>query len=253
AALWFNEGYVEQLTPMHYHWLTGDELFNAITSDWEPNILQGIQAGRLYTCGPASYRLDENNVWSNHIGIVNRMREKPWVDGYQFFSYGSWNSYDYWDEAGSTFFDKKTKVRKINFVSQPAAPSISLNQIDSLNYEIIVNPDPSVTDGHWFAVYRSEDDTLSINDDPIIDIHFGNSVCSFTDTYTGLQHFNGSYTYFATMLTRYWNESDISNSEMTSTVPSFAPAVISTTPEENGVLNNNEDILIEFSKTMNTN
>lgn len=84
AALWFNEGYIEQLTPMHYHWLTGEELFSAITSDWEPNIQQGIQAGKIYSCGPGSYRLDENNVWSNHIGIVERLRDKTWVDGYQF-------------------------------------------------------------------------------------------------------------------------------------------------------------------------
>ena len=253
AALWFNEGYVEQLTPMHYHWLTGDELFNAITLDWEPNIQQGIQAGRLYTCGPGSYRLDENNVWSNHIGIVNRMRDKQWVDGFQFFSYGSWKGYDYWDEAGSTFFNKKVKVRDINIVSEPVAPSISLNQIDSLNYEIVVTPDQSIADNHWFAIYRSDDDILNVNDDIIIDIHYGNSNYSYIDTFTGLQNFNGTYKYFATTLNRYWNESEISNSEMTDPVPSFAPTVVSTNPSENGVLNISNNIVIEFSKTMNVN
>ncbi|HEX9251456.1 MAG TPA: family 10 glycosylhydrolase [Ignavibacteriaceae bacterium] len=250
AALWFNEGYVEQLTPMHYHWLTGEEMFNAISTDWEPNIQPGIQAGRLYSCGPASYRLDENNVWSNHVGIVNRMRDKTWVDGFQFFSYGSWKGYDYWDEAGSTFFDNKVKVRDINIVSLPAAPTISLNQIDSLNYEIFVNPDQATIDNQWFAVYRSEDDVLDLNNDVIVDLHFGNSNYSIINTYTGLQNFNGTYKYFATTLNRYWNESEISNQVSTEQIPSFAPIVVSTTPAENGVLNIPNNIVIEFSKTM---
>ncbi|MCU0342457.1 MAG: family 10 glycosylhydrolase [Ignavibacterium sp.] len=251
AALWFNEGYVEQLTPMHYHWLTGDDMFNAISSDWEPNIQPGIQAGRLYSCGPASYRLDENNVWSNHAGIVDRMRDKTWVDGFQFFSYGSWKGYDYWYEAGSTFFNKKVKVRDFSNVTQPDAPSISLNQIDSLNYEIFVTPSSSINDNQWFAVYRSEDDVLDINNDTIVDIHFGNSNYSFIDIYTGLQNFNGTYKYFATALNRYWNESEISNHVSTEPIPSFAPIVVSTTPSKNGLLNIPNNIVIEFSKTMN--
>lgn len=251
AALWFNQGYVEQLTPMHYHWLTGNELFNALTADWEPNIQPGIQAGRLYTCGPGSYRLDENNVWSNHVGIVNRLRDKPWVDGFQFFSYGSWNGYDYWDEAGSTFFNKKVKVRDIINVSQPAVPSITLNQIDSLNYEIFVSPNPSSTDKHWFAIYRSEDDVFNVDDDMIVDVNFGNSQFNFVDSYSGLQNYNGTYKYFATSLNRYWKESEISNSVTTDSIPSFAPTIISTNPDENGVLNIPNNIVIEFSKAMN--
>ncbi len=253
AALWFNQGYVDQLTPMHYHWLTGNDLFNAISSDWEPNIQPGILAGRLYTCGPGSYRLDENNVWANHPGIVNRIRDKQWIDGFQFFSYGSWNGYDYWDEAGSTFFNKKVKVRDINLVSQPAAPSISLSQIDSLTYTITLTPNPLATDKQWFAIYRSEDGVLDTGEDLIVDIQFGNTPFSYTDSYSGLQNFNGPYTYFATTLNRFWNESEISNSESTYPIPSFAPTIISTTPMENGVLNIPNNIIIEFSKTMNTN
>ncbi len=250
AALWFNQGYVEQLAPMHYHWLNGNAMFNAITSDWEPNIQQGIAAGRLYTCGPGSYLLDENNVWSNHPGIVYRMRDKTWVDGFQFFSYGTWNSYNYWDEAGTTFFNKKVKVRDINFVSQPSAPSIALNQIDSLNYEITVTPHPSSTDNHWFAIYRSNDEILNVDDDEIIDVKFGNSPYSFIDTFTGTQNYNGTYKYFAASLNRYWNESEISNSFTTSPIPSFAPVVVETTPAENEILNIPNNILIHFSKSM---
>src|SRR5574338_66290 len=253
AALWFNQGYVDQLTPMHYHWLTGNDLFNAITADWEPNIQQGIQAGRLYSCGPGSYRLDENNVWSNHVGIVNRMRDKAWVDGFQFFSYGSWNGYDYWEEAGTSFFNKKVKVRDINFVSATAAPVIALGKIDSLQYEIFVTPDPSITENTWFALYRSEDNILNTDTDEIINVQFGNSQYSFIDSYTGLQNFNGRYTYFATALNRYWNESEISNSVMTEIIPSFPPLFVSTYPSENGILNISNNIRIEFSKTMDVN
>ncbi|MFZ2322491.1 MAG: family 10 glycosylhydrolase [Ignavibacteriaceae bacterium] len=253
AALWFNEGYVDQLTPMHYHWLTGNDLYNAITSDWEPNIQAGIQAGRLYSCGPGSYLLDENNVWSNHAGIVTRMRDKSWADGYQFFSYGSWKDYNYWDEAAQTFFSKKVKVRNIATGIQPADPSISLNKIDSLSYQVTVTPNPAETENSWFAIYRSEDDTLDIRTDVIVNISFGNSAFTYTDSYTGLQDFNGSYKYFATTFNRYWVESAISNSEATDLVPSFAPTVVSTTPAENGELNITSNVIINFSKAMDIN
>jgi len=55
----------------------------------EPNIQQGINDGRLYSCGPGSYRLDEIMFGPNHVGIVERLRDKSWVDGFQFFSYGT--------------------------------------------------------------------------------------------------------------------------------------------------------------------
>ena len=116
---------------------------------------------------------------------------------------------------------------------------------------LLLSPNPSITDSHWFAIYRSEDDILDVNDDMIVDIHFGNSNYSFIDTYTGLQNYNGTYKYFATTLNRYWNESEISNPETTGPVPSFAPTVISTNPPENGMLNISDNIVIEFSKTMN--
>ena len=73
---------------------------------------------------------------------------------------------------------------------------------------------------------------------------------SFIDSYTGLQNYNGTYKYFATTLNRYWNESDISNQVTTEPIPSFAPTVVSTNPVENGVLNIPNNIVIEFSKSM---
>jgi uncharacterized lipoprotein YddW (UPF0748 family) len=253
AALWFNEGYIEQLTPMHYHWLTGEELFSALTSDWEPNIQQGIQAGKIYSCGPGSYRLDENNVWSNHIGIVERLRDKTWVDGYQFFSYGTWNAYDYWDESASLFFNNKVKLREVYSINQPIAPTITITKIDSLTYDLNVFPDAAQTNNHWFAIYRSEDNTLSVDTDKIVDIHFGNSNYSYRDTFSGLQNFDESYTYFATCLNRFWNESQISNSVITELIPSFAPTVVSSLPAQNGIVSTFANIIIEFSKSMETN
>ena len=107
---------------MHYHWLTGNDLYNHVTSDWQPYIQKGINEGRLYSCGPGSYRLADNGVWDNHEGIVERMRDKNWVDGYQFFSYGSWKGSEYFEEAGSTFFGKKTKIRQVYEVDNPQAP-----------------------------------------------------------------------------------------------------------------------------------
>lgn len=128
-----------------------------------------------------------------------------------------------------------------------------MNQIDSLQYDILVTPDPSIIHNQWFAIYRSEDNILNVNDDVIVDVHFGNSNYNFIDTYTGLQNFNGTYTYFATTLNRFWNESEISNIVVTEPVPSFAPTVVSTIPFQNGVLNISDNIVIKFSKTMDVN
>ena len=252
AALWFNQGYIEQLTPMHYHWLTGDDLFNTITSDWEPYIETGITAGRLYSVGPPSYKLDENNVWSNHVGIVERLRDKSWVDGYQFFSYGDWRDYNYWEEASSLFFNTKMKIRDSYSHSQPSPPSLQLTKIDSLSYLIAVTPEQSQTEDHWYAIYRSEDNILNVDSDQIVDIHFGNEMYEFTDSFTGLQDFDESYKYFATSLNRYWNESVISNSDSTELIPSFAPVVNSSTPSEGGEIKIWDDIVINFSKTMDS-
>ncbi|OQX88644.1 hypothetical protein B6D60_01610 [candidate division KSB1 bacterium 4484_87] len=115
AALWFNEGYIEQLTPMHYHWTSGPEFYGMLkgngSESWQPWIQQGVQAGRLFSVGPPSYRLEENNIWSRHESIVEYSRKVPWVDGFQFFSYGSWEDYNYWEKAKSLFFQRRTKIR----------------------------------------------------------------------------------------------------------------------------------------------
>ncbi len=259
AALWFNEGYIEQLTPMHYHWTKGSDFYDVLAgggdNSWVYWIHDGINAGRLYSVGPGSYVFAENNVWYRHPEVVETCRTINWVDGFQFFSYGSWNGYQYWDEAGNTFFGNKTKIRDTQLIdnSPPEAPSLSLQKIDSLHYQITVTPPGAEIDNQWFAVYRSEDNGINVDNDEIIDIHFGDSSYTISDDFDGLQDFNGTYHYSATMLDRYWNESTPSNTEAGEMLPSFAPTVISTNPQEDNVVPVNTTITFTFSKTMNTN
>lgn len=257
AALWFNEGYIDQLTPMHYHWTTGDGFYGMLTANgdqsWGYYIQKGISAGRLYSVGPGSYILDDENKWNNHKEIVDRSRTVPWVDGFQFFSYGDWAAHVYWESAKELFFKTKTKIRAATFLSTdiPESPSLALTKIDSLHYQLDITPPAGLSDDQWFAVYRSEDDTADVTKDEIIDIQFGNSAFSVQENFDGLQDFNGRYTYFATTLNRFWNESPVSNAELSDSLPSFAPVVLSTYPLAGDSLGLFDDLTIYFSKTMN--
>lgn len=256
AALWFNEGYIDQLTPMHYHWTTGSGFVSMLTGSsesWGPWIQKGIQDGRLFSVGPGSYILDENKVWYRHPEIVNACRTVPWVDGFQFFSYGSWNGYQYWTEAGQTFFNRKTKIRATGLIDNvpPAAPNLSLQKLDSLNYRLTVTP-PKNAENNWFAIYRSEDNLIDPNSDDLIALQFGQTPITMTESFNGKQDFNGSYYYGATLLDRYWNESLISNAVVTDNIPSFAPTVVSHYPEQGATVPVNSYITINFSKTINS-
>jgi uncharacterized lipoprotein YddW (UPF0748 family) len=259
AAHWFNQGYIDQLTPMHYHWLTPDGFYEMLEGGcpdcWGESIQEGINAGRLFSVGPASYRFAEQGVWDNHPAVIERCRDVAWTDGFQFFSYGAWNSYQYWDEARELFFTQKTKIRAAKYMidSTPDVPSIILSKTSSLVYEITLDPPLSIDKNQWFAIYRSEDDTLSVDNDEIIDIHFGQETYAFSDSSSGLQDFNGQFTYYATMLDRVWNESDISNSSISDSIPSFAPQVFETIPAEYDTVDVNSSFLISFSKRMDIN
>lgn len=258
AALWYNEGYIDQLTPMSYHWLSGSDFYGMLTGDgqrsWNPYIEQGINEGRLFTAGPGSYRLAEYSLWSRHKDIVKSSRNVKWVDGFQFFSYGSWEDFKYWETASNTFFQRKTKIRSLDYLhtEAPQAPQIMLDKIDSLNYRITVTPETSGDQDYWFCIYRSEDDTLEVLQDEIVHRHFGNSGFAYQDVFSGNQDFNGRYHYFATTLNRFWNESDLSNTMQTDSIPSFAPVVVTTFPGEDDTVKVNSNIQITFSKTMNT-
>ncbi|HID94226.1 MAG TPA: hypothetical protein EYP60_09045, partial [bacterium (Candidatus Stahlbacteria)] len=252
AALWFNEGYVDQLTPMHYHWTTGSGFYKSLRNDWEPHIQQGINDGRLYTVGPGSYMLAYHNVWEKHPEIVEACRSIEWVDGFQFFSYRWWDDYRYWEEAGATFFNCKTKIRDTKLIDSipPDPPIISLYKIDSLTYEIAVNLPATITSDCWYAIYRSPDSIIDVDNDEIVHIHFGDSSFTYLEYFDGTQDYNGRYFYAATALDRYWNESEISNVVGSDSIPSFAPVVIATIPLEGDTISINSPIVIYFSKTM---
>ena len=259
AALWFNEGYIEQLTPMHYHWTTGDEFYGMLKADcpncWEQWILPGINAKRLYTVGPGSYVLDDYNLWGNHTDIVNKSRKVNWVDGFQFFSYGQWEKHDYFKRATQLFFTNKTKIRPVNplITPKPDNPAVALSKIDSLHYEVQVAPQPENPDENvWFAVYRSDDDLIDVATDQIVDIHFGKDPFVLQESFTGLQDFNGKYIYYATILNRYWIESDPSNTVVTDSIPSFPPTIIATYPTGDEKIPINGYIYLKFSKTIDT-
>ncbi|MCF8435281.1 MAG: family 10 glycosylhydrolase [Ignavibacteriales bacterium] len=224
AAKWFSEGYLDQLTPMHYHWTTGSGFVNNLNSDWKPYIQPGIDAGRLYSIGPGSYILHENNVWYKHKEIVEATRQISWTDGYQFFSYGSWVTHNYWNEAKSLFFNRKTKVRPIVQAEIQEPPTISLTKMDSLHYRIYVTPPVSANQKYWYALYRSEDDILDTNNDQLINLILTATAHSVDDQFQDAYNFNGQYRYFATTINRYWNESFASNTVITDPVLISSPA-----------------------------
>ena len=104
----------------------------------------------------------------------------------------------------------------------------------------------------WFAIYRSETDTLNPQKDEIVDINFGRDAYQVIDSFDGLQDFNGIYRYYAGALNRYWLESDPSNYTDSDPIPSFAPIVLSSEPIMNDTISVNASITIQFSKTMDT-
>lgn len=258
AALWFNEGYIDQLTPMHYHWTTGSGFYGMLEGScpqcWSQYIQPGINDKRLFTVGPPSYILNDNNIWERHEEIVEASRNVEWTDGFQFFSYGSWKSNEYFNEAREKLFPKKTKIRDTKLVSDtiPEPPVIAISKIDSLNYEVTVTPPASASSNQWFALYKGIGDSLNVDEDEIIDIKFGNSPFTVAETFDGTQDFNGKFNYAATMIDRYWNESYLSNIAETDSIPSFAPVIAASTPSEGDTVSIGTKLQFEFSKTIDT-
>ncbi len=256
AALWFNEGYIDQLTPMHYHWLTASSFVGMLNGNcpdcWSQFIQPGIEAGRLYTAGPASYLLEDQSLWYNHVSIVNATRNVDWVDGFQFFSYGSWDDFIYFEEAGNTIFNKKTKIRDTGLISQeiPTAPLLFLTQVDSLHYDIVISPSDATTADQWYALYRSTDENFNADSSEIIAIRFGLVDFTLPQIYTGNQNHNGNYYFSATSLNRYWNESGFSNTVVTELIPSFAPLVNNFTITSGDTIPVNTSMTFNFSKSI---
>jgi len=266
AALWFNKGYVDQLMPMHYHWTSASGFTGMLQNDgaqsWYPYIGEGIDAGRLYSVGPGSYIFDESNVWNNHPSVVNACRGIEWTDGFQFFSYSSWQGNRYWDEAGHTFFQKKTRVRHIPGSSPlaPAAPALSIQKIDSMNYELTVTPPSKLAklkeitedSNYWIMLYRSEDATIDPDSDAIVGIKFGADAVTYTETFDGSQNFAGAYYYGATISDRYQHKSAISTVVNSDPLPTLPPSIIDINHADSDTLDLVDSIIILFSKDMDT-
>ncbi len=256
AALWFNEGYIDQLTPMHYHWTTGAGFYSMLagpgSTNWGAYIQKGIAAGRLFSAGPGSYILSEDKIFANHASIVDYCRMLPWVDGFQFFSYGSWEENKYFTIAGETFFKNKTKIRAAKFLQDatPESPALTMNKIDSVTYQITVAPAPGQTGPFRFVLYRSEDDAADVGNDTILDIAFTDSTCTYVDRFSGLQNHEGAFYYFATQVDRFWNESNPSPSLTTDFVASLPPRVVNGFPQEGDTVRVDIQAEITFSKSM---
>jgi len=251
AALWFNEGYIEQLTPMHYHW-TNSISFNDAIRQWGENLTTGITEGNMFTAGPGSYMFERQDVWNNHPSVVSGARNFDWLDGFQFFSWRSWHNRDYWDYAGETFFSRKTKVRDTGRIvsTTPATPNLGLTQVDSLNIQLTVTPPANLTEDQWFVIYREIVDSIDQDQSHIVDVHFGRSEYTVNDVFDGDQDHNAEYYYGATMLDRYWNESLTSAIAVSDAIPSAAPRVMAFSPGDSALVGVTEVIDIRFSKTM---
>jgi len=219
AALWFNEGYIDQLTPMHYHWLNPESFYNmlagpngdsSIDQCWGKYIQKGINDGRLFSCGPGSYLLYKNNLWDNHVSIVNKAREVPWVDGFQFFSYASWRDVNYWQEAKELIFPNIAKIRATGLIDNtaPEAPTIALTKLDTTVYRISVYPQESGENPSWIIIYRSKDSTLNVDEAQILNVKFTDRSFHYNDYIT--ERSGGHFYYGVTALDRFWNESELS-------------------------------------------
>ncbi len=258
AALWFNQGYIDQLVGMHYHWNQASDFKSVLATGcpncWLQFITPGISAGRLYTVGLFSDRFAEDKIFGRHTSIVDGVRTIGWVDGFQFFSYGSWRDNTYWEPSKANFFQRLTKIRSNGLFDDvaPPAPALVVAKLDSLSYQIGVTPATTGAD-NWYIIYRSENESLDIEADEIIHRHFGRSAFTYTDAISGTQDFNGRYTYFATALDRFWNESETSSAFQSDLIPSLPPTVVRSEPGQNDTLAVNGEITIEFSKTIDIN
>jgi uncharacterized lipoprotein YddW (UPF0748 family) len=215
GALWYNEGYLDHIMPMSYHWTSPEGFLGMLSADcpdcWELFIQPGIESGRPFTVGPGSYILDDNNVWNNHSEIVNACRSLSWVDGFQFFSYGTWRDKNYFDEAGETFFFEKSKIQQ-NFLGSPPKlnpPVIVLSSTEDGNFDLDIYP-KEIDKPNWIITYKSTNPTASTETADIIDIQFTkDSVMVPIERAT----YDTSQTqfFFSTTADRFWQESAKSN------------------------------------------
>ena len=223
GALWFNEGYLDHLMPMHYHWTTVSGFTGMLSGDcpecWVSFIQDGIESGRSFTVGPGSYILADNNLWNNHSSIIGGCRSLDWVDGFQFFSYATWDDNNYFDPAGGTFFRNlsKIKLNPITTYPPPSSPTLVLSELNNDQFQLISYPG-EINEPVWLITYRSLDPNAGPDNANIIDIQFTQNPISIIDQ-QGINDTANTYLYFSTVADRYWNESTISNTVFSTSSP----------------------------------
>jgi len=250
AAKWLNEGWVDMITAMSYHWKTGSELKFELESDWYPYLTKGIADGRYFSPGPPSYLLTS---WAQHQNIVSTVRTLPWVKGFQFFAYTNWKDSPYALESSHTVFANKTKHPSYAFLNGdvPAAPSLLMVKNNDTSYTMTVTPDGSDTSSQWFVIYRSVNSSIDVDSDEIMELVFSDSAFTYEVNFDGFQLNDGKYYYGASMCSRWWIESVVSNIVSTDVLATTTPRIVSHTPE-NAANNvpNNQIVRIEFNKNM---
>ena len=221
GAKWFNEGSIDHIMPMSYHWTTASGFTGMLEDDcpqcWRIYVEPGLESGRSFTVGPGSYILDENNVWYRHPDIVANIRSINWTKGFQFFSYRFWDENNYFNTAGQSFFQDKTKVHPTPsiFSIRPNKPLLAINAVDSVTIELTVYPSTTNESG-WIIIYRSMDPAATPYTGEIISIQYKSEDITYTDY---LSDIDLVYQYFATQTDRFWNESEPSNRVYTTSGP----------------------------------
>lgn len=223
GALWFNEGYIDHIMPMHYHWTTANGFMGMLSDDcpecWLTFVQDGIESDRSFTVGPGSYILEDNNSWNNHPSIINSCRSLDWVDGFQFFSYATWDDNDYFVPAGASFFQNLSKIKTnpINTNQPPPPPTLVLSTLNNNQFQLIpfIN---TMDESVWLITYRSLDPNANPNNADIINIQFTQNPLPIIDQ-QGINDTANTYLYFSTVADRYWNESNISKTVFSTSLP----------------------------------
>ena len=255
GALWFNEGFVDQLTPMHYHWTSPNSFVQMLTGSnesWSPYIQQGIDEGRLFSAGPGSYVLADQNLWDNHPGIVNAVRNLQFIDGFQFFSNGTWEDYQYWEETGHTFFKEKAIVRNISEYETntgiPEAPEVSIDQTNELEYLINISTSDQ-DDMIWTVVGLTPSDSLNMSP-KIQSTYYGTGNMVAPLNFDGLQLYEGTYDISIQNFNRFWVGSETIALATTGTIPSYPPTLLEVNIDQGDTIAVNTVVRFEFSKEM---
>ncbi|OUX30147.1 MAG: hypothetical protein CBE24_07165 [bacterium TMED264] len=256
GALWFNQGFVDQLTPMHYHWTTSNgfaQMLQGSNESWFPYLQEGASQGRLFSAGPGSYVLADQNLWENHTGIVHTLQNIEFVDGFQFFSSGTWEDYQYWQEAGHTFFQERAIISHIpeyeSISDVTPSPDCVVTQVNELEYQLNITRN-SQGIPLWTIVSLSPSDSINVLPS-IYSTHFGAEDLLLPISFDGLQTYEGSYDISVENFNRFWIESENSAQSTTGFVPSFSPIITDINIDQNDTITANTVIRIEFSKEMN--